>query len=313
MKENIIEGKIILSGEHSVTYGKPAFVTGINLRLTIHLSDGETAIKDQKLHKAFIYIEDIVINYLQKTHVIKKKPIIYSYESEIPIGRGMGSSAAFCVATAAALLHFYSGRKHDKQVINSLAYQADKYFHGFPSGVDVSASCFGGLIFYRKEFEFLKNISSLNFRIPQQIIENLYLLDSGKPVEDTSEMIKAVGKNYNSNPKKMEDCLNNIEKITKRMVISVVKEDTSMFQNAIAENEKLVEELGIVSTNTKKFIKSLSEFGVGKVTGAGGLKKGSGMIVFYSIHNKFKDYLTAHKISYFTLKQDFDGVITAIY
>lgn len=301
-------GKIILSGEHSVTYGKPAFVTGIHLRLTIHLSEGTPAIKDQKLHKAFTYIEDIVIKYLQKKQEIKKKDIYYSYESEIPIGRGMGSSAAFCVATTAALLHFYSGHEHDKQVINSLAYQAEKYFHGFPSGVDVSASCFGGLIFYRKEFEFLKHISSLNFKIPQTILDNLYLLDSGEPVEDTSEMIKIVGKNYNNNPKKMEVCLNTIEKVTKRMVISVVKEDTQMFEDAIADNEKLVEELGIVSKSTKSLLQSLSPFGVGKVTGAGGLKKGSGMIIFYSKDNKFKDYLSANKIQLFKFNQDFDGL-----
>ncbi len=301
-------GKIILSGEHSVTYGKPAFVTGINLRLTIHLSEGKPIIKDKKHHEAFLFIEDIVIKYLQKKQDVKKKSIIYSYESEIPIGRGMGSSAAFCVATTAALLYFYSGQEHDKQLINSLAYQGEKYFHGFPSGVDVSASCFGGLIFYRKEFEFLKHISSLNFKIPQKILDNLYLLDSGKPVEDTSEMIKIVGKNYNRNPKKMEVCLNNIEKVTKRMLISIVKEDTTMFKDSILENEKLVEELGIVSKTTKAFLTSLSEFGAGKVTGAGGLKKGSGMIIFYSSNNKLKDYFFDNKIKVFKFNQDFEGV-----
>lgn len=302
-------GKTILSGEHSVTYGKPAFVTSINLHLTIHLSEGKSTIKDQKLHKAFTYIEDIVIKYLQKKQDIKKKPIIYSYESKIPIGRGMGSSAAFCVATTAALLHFYGGHEYDKQVINSLAYQAEKYFHGFPSGVDVSASCFGGLIFYRREFEFLKHISSLNFKIPQSYLENLYLVDSSKPVEATSEMIKIVGKNYNKNPKKIEVCLNNIEKVTKRMVLSIVKEDVGMFIDSIKENEKLVEELGIVSKNTRALLKSLEKFGVGKVTGAGGFKKGSGLIIFYSTDNKLSEYLSRNKIKHYKFDQDFQGVI----
>src|SRR3989338_2438064 len=147
-------GKIILSGEHSVVYGKPALVTAVNLRLTVTINEGKPQIKD------------------------KKKSFNYYYKSDIPIGRGMGSSAAFCVATAAALLHFYTGREYDKQIINSLAYQGETYFHGMPSGVDVSASCFGGLIFYRKEFEFLKNISSLNFKIPKRIQDQLILIDS---------------------------------------------------------------------------------------------------------------------------------------
>ena len=71
-------GKIILSGEHSVTYGKPAFVTGINLRLSIHLSDEKPVIKDPQLHRAFTFIEDIVITYLQKKkQFLKLKKFIH--------------------------------------------------------------------------------------------------------------------------------------------------------------------------------------------------------------------------------------------
>ncbi len=301
-------GKIILSGEHSVVYGKPAFVSAVDLRLSVILEEGIMNVKNETVDKTVKVLEDIVVTYLQKGRTVGKKHFQYSYKSDIPVGRGMGSSAAFCVATVAALLHFYSGREYDKQIINSLAYQGEKYFHGFPSGVDVSASCFGGLIFYRKEFEFLKHISSLNFKIPKNILDNLYLVDSGKPVEDTSEMIKIVGKNYNQNPKKMEVCLNNIEKVTKRMVIGIVKEDIRMFQDAIIENEKLIEELGIVSEKTKTLLQSLTPYGCGKVTGAGGFQEGSGMILFYTVNSTIERYLKKFNIKYYKFDQDFEGV-----
>lgn len=302
-------GKIILSGEHSVVYGKPAFVTAVNLRLSIIINEGKPQINDKKIHEAVMKIEDIVIKYLQKKTQVKKKTFSYEYKSEIPIGRGMGSSAAFSVATAAALLHFYSGHQNDRQTINMLAYQGEKYFHGMPSGVDVSASCFGGLIFYRKEFEFLKNISSLNFKIPKKIQDQLILIDSGQPVESTSQMVQHVGKRYNENPKIMETVFNTIEKLTKRMVVSIVKEDTDLFQETMKENQEELENIGIVSKSTKKILKDLEPYGVGKVTGAGGLMEGSGLILFFAKERDgLENYAKKNKLTLLPFEQDFEGV-----
>ena len=303
--------KIILSGEHSVVYTKPAFVTAVEHFLTVTIQEGTSKEYSNEVAKALQYCDEIVKQYLTKNSSIKKFPSFdYTYESDIPEGRGMGSSAAFCVATVAALLDFYSGQEFDKQIINSLAYQCEKHFHGMPSGVDVSASCFGGLIFYRKEFEFLKTISSLNFKIPKNIEENLYLIDSGKPVESTKEMVSYVGKNYNANPKKMDQTLQGIEKITKRMVVSIVKEDISMFKQSIEENNDLLGELGIVSAHTKQFIDELKPYGAGKVTGAGGIQKGSGFILFYADDiEKLTEFLSAKKIEIRKFKQNYTGVI----
>ena len=301
-------GKIILSGEHSVVYGKPALVTAVNLRLTVTINEGKPQIKDKEIHEAVVKIEEIVLNYLQKQTKVKKKSFNYYYKSDIPIGRGMGSSAAFCVATVAALLHFYTGREYEKQIVNSLAYQGEKYFHGMPSGVDVSASCFGGLIFYRKEFEFLKNISSLNFKIPKKIQDQLILIDSGRPVESTAQMVKHVGKRYNDDPKFIETVLNTIEKLTKRMVVSIVKEDTDLFQETVKENQSELENLGIVSKQTKKLLKDIEPYGVGKVTGAGGQAEGSGLILFL-VKDKpgLENYTKKNKLILLPFEQDFEG------
>src|SRR5690606_33246391 len=121
-------------------------------------------------------------------------------------------------------------------------------------GVDVSASTFGGLIFYRKEFEFLKTVSALNFKIPKHFEDNLILIDTGKPVESTMEMVSLVGKRYNEDPRHMEQTFASIERVTKRMVVSVVKEDLGLFTECIRENETLLEDLGIVSQSTKELL-----------------------------------------------------------
>lgn len=300
--------KTILSGEHSVVYGKPALVTALDLRLQFTIED--SSLNKVVSDKAIQEIKKIVIHYLEKNTIpFEDRPFQYSISSKIPIGRGMGSSAAFSVASVAALFHFLTRKNVDKDVITQLSYLAEKYFHGTPSGVDSSASTLGGLIFYRKEFEFLKQISSLNFKIPENIRSSLYLIDSGKPHESTAEMVKLVGKKYNDNPEKIEQILSKIERVTKRMVVSIVKEDIKLFESAIKENNILLIQLGIVSDTTEKFLSRLEEFGTGKVTGAGGIQSGSGFILFVAKDSQgLENYCEKNVISYFKFHPDLEGV-----
>lgn len=297
--------KVILSGEHSVVYGKPALVSAIDKKLIFNLSL-DNKIKNDSLD----FIAQIVKKFLEKKKIqYVDQPYSFEIRSEIPIGRGLGSSAALSVAAVAAFLEFYSGKKFGKEEINNLAYEVEKKFHQNPSGVDNTVSCFGGLIFYRKEFEFLKNISLLNFKIPKKIEENLFLIDSGQPKESTKEMVEWVREKYNKKPTLVDELLARIEKTTKKMTVSLIKEDVELFSQMIMENEVYLEILGAVSKKTKKLLEKLQSFGVGKITGAGGRKEGSGFILFFSFNKKgLIDFLKKDNIDYFPFKQNFEGV-----
>lgn len=297
--------KVILSGEHSVVYGKPALVSAIDKKLIFNLSL-DNKIKDNSLE----FIAQIVKKFLEKKKIqFFAQPYSFQIQSEIPLGRGLGSSAALSVAAVAAFLEFYSGKKFKKEEINNLAYEAEKKFHQNPSGVDNTVSCFGGLIFYRKEFEFLKNISLLNFKIPKTIEENLFLIDSGKPLESTREMVEWVKEKYNKEENLVEELLSRIERTTKKMTVSLIKEDSHLFSQMMMENEIYLEILGVVSKKTKKLLERLQSFGVGKITGAGGRKDGSGFILFFSSNKKgLIDFLKKSKIDFFCFKQNFEGI-----
>lgn len=299
--------KIILSGEHSVVYGKPALVSGFGLycTMTIHPGKGK-----KKLDEHIQKVHDIVFDYLHKLNPqLQRKDFRLQISNEIPVGRGMGSSAALSVAFIAALLHFYSGKPAEKEVINSLAYQAEKHFHGNPSGADNTACTYGGLIFYRKEFEFLKTISALNSKLPQNIEEHLFLIDTGKAGESTAEMVRNVQKLYNSKPKATDQLLYSLEKLTKRLVVSVIKEDKNMFRESIMENGKLLRKLGITSEKADGILNILKSFGVGKITGGGGVEKGSGFILFYADRpEELIKYLIKKSIHYYPFTQDYKGV-----
>jgi len=60
----------------------------------------------------------------------------------LPIGAGLGSSAAFSVAISAVLLAACG--VEEKKLINAWAFCAEVILHGSPSGLDNAMSCFGG-------------------------------------------------------------------------------------------------------------------------------------------------------------------------
>jgi mevalonate kinase len=300
-------GKVILSGEHSVVYGKPALVCAIDKRLTITFTPtNKTVYKDAIMP----ILEKSVIDFLKKKNEKIINPgFTYSVESTIPIGRGLGSSAAYCAVISAGLLELFTGEEWSKEEINMCAYQMEKYFHKNSSGVDTSTSIMGGLIYYRKEFEFLKTISSLPIKLPKHFVESLILIDTGKPDESTGEMVQKVGELFNKKGNAAENSMNQIERITKRLIVSIMKEDTAFFIENIRDNEKLLEEIGVVSEKTKRFLKLLHKFGEGKITGAGGYKEASGYIIFFSENNNLlKSFLNKNQIESMQFIPSYSGL-----
>lgn len=297
--------KVILSGEHAVVYGKPALVCAIDRRVKLTVFEGGKKVKDENISQ----MAEKVKKFLDKKGDLKDKKFGFDIDSQVPIGRGLGSSAALSVASVACFLEFFSGKEYPEEMVNNLAYQIEKRFHQNPSGVDNTASCFGGLIYFRREFEFLKSIFKLPFKIAKKIERQLYLIDSGKPEESTGEMVKLVGTEYNKRPKKTKQILQEIESVTKRLVVSVVKEDEEFFKNSLLENQLLLEELEVVSKKTKKLLERLSKFGSGKITGAGGKRGGSGFLIFMVEKKKeFESFCQKNKISYFRFKPTYQGL-----
>ena len=116
--------------------------------------------------------------------------ISISIESDFPSGYHLGSSAAVAVGVASAALYFLK-QIWNPQRANQIAYDAEKFKHGNPSGGDNTICTFGGLVWYRKEFEFLRSIFQLPFHVDPSL-NNFYLINTGKPKESTKEMIEVV-------------------------------------------------------------------------------------------------------------------------
>ncbi len=284
-------GKIHLLGEHAVVYGKPALLAAIDKRVYVRIKNQERGSKNKNkllIHSAYgdKLIRQAIDIFKKAFSLDSLPPIEIEITSEIPVGSGLGSSAAVSAATIGALMKFVKNLWNPFR-INELAYEVEKIAHGHPSGADNTTVVFGGLVWFRREFDFLKSIWSLPvssheggnslYKIPQFI-----LIDTGVPLETTKEMVDGISRAYKTNKKKMEELFTDQEQQTKKLLLALRSGDRKQLVSAIRRGQRNLEKMGVVSDFARKIIKEMEEKnGAAKVCGAGGRKKRSGVLLCY--------------------------------
>ena len=175
------KGKAILFGEHFVVYGLPALAAGIASETTAvitrvrsfgwKLVDDRPAMPGYK-EKKYEEQKASIDNMLKHLNIeVTKTGFQIDLGGDLVCASGIGASAASCVAIARALSEEYSLGLDDNQV-NETAYIGEMGYHGTPSGLDNTASTFGGLIWFVRDlnggppnFEKLKLGKSANLVI----------------------------------------------------------------------------------------------------------------------------------------------------
>ena len=296
--------KVHILGEQSVVYGKPAILTSVDLRLKASVSQGKTIPNELKK------LQKIIDRIVKKELKLKRVPL-YSLEitSEIPIGSGLGSSAAVSSAYIGALLT-YLRVSWNLELINKLAYEAEKVFHGNPSGGDNSTVVYGGLIWFRKEDPSLKLIQPLLFTIPQKFSRNFVLINTGKPQESTADMVKLVKNLYDRKPKVVEKILDNQEKLVKELLPVLKNGNEKEFIRIIKEGEKNLESIGVASKSSQEIIRKIEEAGgTAKICGAGGKTEATGILLCYHKSKKVVEKIAkAYNLPYFSTRLGVEGV-----
>ncbi|KAK3777977.1 hypothetical protein RRG08_038773 [Elysia crispata] len=168
---------------------------------------------------AFLYIYAIIF-------INKSEPPSISVEmkSEIPVGAGLGSSAAFSVSLSSALLQLagvtFSEKVSDDlstwsstdlDIINKYAFLGEKMIHGQPSGIDNSISTYGGALRFQKgEMTHLGSIPTLS----------VMLVNTQVP-RSTKTLISILRKLYNSYTEIFEPVLSSVEAITEKAELTL--------------------------------------------------------------------------------------------
>jgi len=272
-------GKIILSGEHAVVYGYPALVTSVSLRSLVTINSS-----NKSNHFPQPEIISRGINNFENIFDKKTSGLDIKLESRIPIGSGMGSSASVAVSLAGSLVTYYYG-KLEKEKISRLVNLSEDFYHKNNSGVDATIVLNGGYLWYRKETQNLRLSSNIKSKIE---LDDLFIVNTGTPRETTGEMVGYLAEKYKKVKTNVINVFTKIEKTTRNFLRLIEGETGNSLKEMIFENERYLEELGVVSSSTMNLVRKIEKIGgSAKISGAGGKKAASGIIIVYH-HDKEK-------------------------
>ena len=271
--EGIGFGKAILFNEHFVVYGVPAIVSAIGKYTVAKVNpiekSGWNLIDDRKATPN--YKEDKIEQQKDSINRILKKMDIDLSKNGIEIfldgtlycASGIGASAASCVAIARALSDHFNLDLSDEE-INEVAYEGEKGYHGSPSGIDNTASTFGGLIW----FERGENTLMEKITIPAPI--EIVMGNTGK-VANTAAAVAGVRERREKNPEKYKEIFDRAENIAYLARNALKNEDYKELGKLMNESHKLLQNIEVSSRELDFLVKLARDQGAigAKLTGGG--------------------------------------------
>ena len=241
-------GKTILIGDQFVNNEVPAIVSAIpfeTLAQVEKLDEGDGWILEDNRNEVPGYKEkkkkDQVesINHILEVMKIdvKKTPIKIIYGGSLLAGSGVGASAASCVSLARAINdEFNLGLSIDE--INHVGWEGEFAYHGTPSGVDNTASTYGGIIFYRI-IKGEKTFEKIPIKDPFEIV----LANSGITA-DTKMMDTIVKRNQEEDPDLFASRLKAITDQSHEMKQALEENNLKRVGELMTANHGIVKDMG---------------------------------------------------------------------
>ncbi|MHA2155402.1 MAG: GHMP family kinase ATP-binding protein, partial [Candidatus Hodarchaeales archaeon] len=203
-------GKTILFGEHFVVYGLPAMASAIGdfTEAIVEIEEGKgyelsdnrpevPGYKKKKFNEQKISIKN-VLTFMGVD--LDKEKLKITLGGNLTCASGVGASAASCVALARAISDEYQMGWDDTR-INEAAYEGEKGYHGTPSGIDNTASTFGGLVYFVKNLHGGPNtMETIKLSKPVDMV-----IASSGVTANTSVVVADVREKKEENPKWFEE------------------------------------------------------------------------------------------------------------
>jgi mevalonate kinase len=261
--------KLILVGEHAVVYEKAAIAIPFPLkaRSMIEESSGtiifESAIYTGTIDSVPIKMKGISACIKETLHYLNQpfEGLRIGIHSSIPLGRGLGSSAAIAAAVVRSLFSFY-GQKLSQKELFSLVQISEIYAHGKPSGIDMAAV--GSE--YPIWFQMGKETVPLNAAGPLYMV----VADTGG-IGDTRTAVENVREKYLLEPGKVQKSLDKIEEIAKAAKAALLEGDIYLLGKLLNANQAELMTLGVSDEGLDGLIKTARNTGAlgAKLTGGG--------------------------------------------
>ena len=301
-------GKIILFGEHFVVHGTKAILAAIDKRVTVTstFTDNKTIKVNSQLgtievpisssheevkseFRPFVYLANKIINSEQNVSGLE-----ITIDSDIPIGVGLGSSSACCVAATASISELFNELSSEE--ILKMSIEAEKTIFPDTSGADCTVCTYGGMIEY-PSIEKIDNTFDLNLLIANSMIPH-----------NTKNSVEKVNKFKENDEERFSQLCDLETKLIDEVITAMKNNDATTFGLKMSENQKYLEEIQISNDTLRDMISSLKEISLGtKITGAG---DGGCIIALVKDENMDKvPALLPNDKEYFSAKIDTKGVV----
>lgn len=243
-------GKLILSGEHSVVYGYPAIAIPISLGVHITLTEIEPTTTS-----IFPVLDERLTTAWKK--IFPSTGIKLDMQSDVPLGAGLGSSAAISIASLRALAA-YKNHLLSFSWLYEQGFVMEREFHGTPSGLDHAVCAAQQAMYFRREGPEMKPLSLPSYSI--------VIMHSAQP-KQTSTMVEHVRSQWPQNKTILEKIGAITESIAHNPQMSVAELGAKL-----TENHHLLQDLGVSTPILDQLVNTALEAGAlgAKLAGAGG-------------------------------------------
>lgn len=255
-------GKAILVGEHAVVYGAEALAIPVktlcfDISLQNFSSTRFTIGSEDFTEQLAALVEEAQVMFDlpdQRFHV--------HGETNIPLGAGLGSSAALSLAVLRAFSDL-SGKKLDAKELARLGNILEARFHGTPSGVDACVVAYDTPILFRRgEGAFALNLAG---PFPGKFI----LLNSGEHAS-TRKMVEKARPYFTSDSG--SQIIKHFNAIAREASYGLQTSNLTSVASAMTASHGHLMEAGVVSAKQAELIQMVMDHGAlaAKITGAGG-------------------------------------------
>lgn len=310
--------KLILSGEYAVLYGGPALAMAIDRYATTTIEEQEqdlitfnfvqlnrvdsktlTALQAFRLEAEAKYqrfvagdssIEQVLGNpswllqyafsyFVSVLDLTINHGLVITIDADIPLGCGMGSSAA----TIISLLHALVSKFAAQVTIHNycqLARVVENLQHGYSSGLDLFLATHGGCFWFAKQQAEARALPKLP----------LFLVNSGKPVSFTGECVNAVAKKFASS-NIWDEFASQTQNLDQALKINAIE----LFRQSIRANHRLLQTIGVVPEKVSAFVTAIENYGgAAKISGAGSINGENAGIIIVSVDANIDDLLAQY-------------------
>lgn len=219
------------------------------------------------------------------------------FNSELPIGCGMGASAAVILASLTALNDYFK-QQVPPETLYQKALTIEHYQHGTSSGLDIAISQEGGLL-------LIEN----NKRVPLIVGEpTFFAINTGSPESTTGECVEAV-KQFEHDTTLWQ----RFAKCTYDFKSALEQGRTDAVRHAIQTNHQLLTAIGVVPEAIQQFILNLESIGFSaKISGAGSISGNKAGMLLASGEDEtaLKSLCEAHNYTYFNVSGEASGART---